>query len=337
MGKGAALTKEQQGTILYMRRRLQKGPEEISQEIDKSLTCVKNFLRSPETYGRRSYALPRRKITERELKCLIREAKKSELSSAQLVKVQGLRISPRHVRGLLRNPGDLVYKKKKTTPKLTKKHEKFRVTFSKEWNGKILQLRRCVFSDYKKWTLDGPRGLQKCWQSKDAPPKECMRRNMGGGSLMTWGGFSIKGTTSLAFMKSTQKAVDHCETLEDHLLPHLHANYYRGNVIDAWFQQDGASIHTAKLTQDWLKEYKLKTMKWPALSPDLNPMENLWGILVHRVYQGGTKQYLNLKALKEGVQSAWDSIDLDTIKSLINSMKTRFDECIRLKGRKTKY
>ena len=337
MARGAILTKQQQGTILYMHRRLKKSPNEIRIEINKSYTCVRNFLRNPEEYVKRSYALKRRKITPRELKSLIREAKKTELSSAQLVKVQGLKISARHVRGLLRNPGDLVFKKKKTSPKLTKEHRAARWTFSNKWRGLILELQRCIFSDYKKWTLDGPRGLQKCWQAKDAPPKVCMRRNMGGGSLMTWGGFSIMGTTELAFVESTQKAVDHCETLEDHLLPHLHQHFFRNDAIDAWFQQDNASIHTAKYTQDWLKKYELKTMDWPALSPDLNPMENLWGILVHRVYVGGTKQYLDKKALKAGIQAAWASIELDTIKSLIDSMKSRFDECIRLKGFKTKY
>ena len=75
-----------------MHRRLKKSPEEIRIEINKSYTCVRNFLRNPEAYGKRSYALKRRKITPRELKSLIREAKKSELSSAQLVKVQGLKI-----------------------------------------------------------------------------------------------------------------------------------------------------------------------------------------------------------------------------------------------------
>jgi DDE superfamily endonuclease len=337
MGRGKILTKEQQATILYMHRRQKASPKAISIEIDKSLTVVKNFLRSPETYGKRSYALKRRKITEREVKCLIREAIKSECSSAQLVKIQKLNISARHVRGLLKNPGNLVFKKKKTSPKLTKRHRVARVTFSIEWLGKILQIRKCIFSDYKKWTLDGPLGLQKCWQLKGAPPKECMRRNMEGGSVMMWGGFSIKGTTALAFVESTQKAADHVETLENHLLPHLHEHFLKRGAIDAWFQQDNASIHTAKLTQNWLKQLKLKTMNWPALSPDLNPMENLWGILVQRVYEGGTKQYHDKKALKAGIQKAWDSIDQDTIKSLLDSMKSRFEECIRLKGMKTKY
>jgi transposase len=28
-------------------------------------------------------------------------------------------------------------------------------------------------------------------------------------------------------------------------------------------------------------------MSWPALSPDLNPIENIWGYLAHKVYEGG--------------------------------------------------
>lgn len=48
MERGKILTKEQQATILYMHRRQKASPKAISIEIDKSLTVVKNFLRSPD-------------------------------------------------------------------------------------------------------------------------------------------------------------------------------------------------------------------------------------------------------------------------------------------------
>jgi hypothetical protein len=74
------------------------------------------------------------------------------------------------------------------------------------------------------------------------------------------------------------------------LKPHLQqlSNHFVGK--DWILQQDNAPIHTAKSNMSRFKSRNINVMDWPALSPDLNPFENLWGILAREVYADG-KQY----------------------------------------------
>ncbi len=49
---------------------------------------------------------------------------------------------------------------------------------------------------------------------------------------------------------------------------------------DFIFQQDLAPAHTAK---SWFNDHGVTVLDWPANSPDLNPIDNLWGIVKRKM------------------------------------------------------
>jgi transposase len=77
-------------------------------------------------------------------------------------------------------------------------------------------------------------------------------------------------------------------------------------------------------------------MKWPARSPDLNPIENLWGIVSRSVYAGG-RQYANVRELKSEILRCWENIPNQVIQNLILSMNKRVFEVIKNSGKGIKY
>jgi len=47
--------------------------------------------------------------------------------------------------------------------------------------------------------------------------------------------------------------------------------------------QDGAPSHTAKAIRAEFLSKGLELIKWPAQSPDLNPIENIWSLLKYKI------------------------------------------------------
>ncbi len=86
---------------------------------------------------------------------------------------------------------------------------------------------------------------------------------------------------------------------------------------DFIFQQDLAPAHTAKGTKSWFNDHGVTVLNWPANSPDLNPIENLWSIVKRKMRDTRPN---NADDLKATVKETWVSIPRQQCHKLITSM-----------------
>jgi transposase len=149
---------------------------------------------------------------------------------------------------------------------------------------------------------------------------------------MVWAGFSSCGLLEIQWGSKNMNSIEYQTILQASLVPYLTKNNKKKLV----FQQDNAPIHRSKSTEGWFNTKKIAVMKWPALSPDLNPMENVWGIMVHRMYSNN-KRYASVDDLKTAILATWEGVDQTLIHNLIESMKKRIIELIQQKGGPTSY
>ncbi|MBW0527723.1 hypothetical protein O181_067438 [Austropuccinia psidii MF-1] len=85
------------------------------------------------------------------------------------------------------------------------------------------------------------------------------------------------------------------------------------------FMEDNAPIHTETLSN-----------KWPAHSPSLYPIENVWKIMnssISKLYQSQTTYELQIS-----IQSAWDNVPHGTLDNLLLFMKWRMEMVIAQNG-----
>lgn len=149
---------------------------------------------------------------------------------------------------------------------------------------------------------------------------------------MVWGAYGYNGKSDLAIIDHRLNSEDYQEILKNKL---LHVGSRIGGR--GWiFQQDNASIHNSGSTKAWLEKKKVRCLDHPAKSPDLNPMENLWGILSHNVYAHG-RQYNSRRELEKAIHEEWAKIPIEVLRKLSDSMKNRIFEVILNQGKFTHY
>ena len=133
----------------------------------------------------------------------------------------------------------------------------------------------------------------------------------GGGAFCNW------GTLLLSFTSSKMNSNDFVSVLNTHLLPFL--RFRRKKYI---FQLDNASIYTSSSTSQCFSANHIEVVKWPACLPDLNPMENLYGIRVREIY-ANNKQFHSTYPLKAAILNVWSKTEAKTTRNIAHSMNNR--------------
>jgi DDE superfamily endonuclease len=102
------------------------------------------------------------------------------------------------------------------------------------------------------------------------------------------------------------------------------------------FQQDNAPIHMAKITKEWFKTKKIKTLTWPANSPNLNPIENIWKLLKDQI-QRREDFSKNINELKTVLKEEWENFDNSVLERVVASIPKRINAVLEANGQATKY
>ncbi len=252
-----------------------------------------------------------RKLTPRQERLLMRRVEENRhASSLQLSKEEsqtGVNISRDTIRRTLQRNGMHGCRPRKK-PLLKPRHKKARLEFARAHADKYEDYWDSIlWSDETKVNVFGTDGFKTVWRRKGEEYKEkCM--------VPTWNMVvavslcGAAGVGELHFIDGIMNSKMYCSILKEKMLPSLRALGRR-----ALFQHDNDPKHTSKATVGFLKKNRVKVIQWPSMSPDLNPIEHLWGILKRQVEHHSPS---SIQSLKEVILEEWKKIDLAKCRQL---------------------
>ncbi|GFV12641.1 transposable element Tcb2 transposase [Trichonephila clavipes] len=216
------------------------------------------------------------------------------------------------------------YQQKGTgAPQLSRQHRKARLQWCREHHNWTEQDWACVlFSDESRFSLSSDCRCQLIWResgtalsSRKYPEKDRYPTC----SIMVWAGIMINGRTRLHVV-ANGTMTGH-RYIDEVLLPHVRLFPWCAVGDKFVFMDDNATYHRTLAVQDCLNSEGIQRLVWPAHSPDLNPIENVWDALggaAGRNYPPTNKNTL-IRALTE----EWDKLPQQLLDNVVQSMVRR--------------
>ena len=124
---------------------------------------------------------------------------------------------------------------------------------------------------------------------------------------MIWAGIGYNGSTSLFICEQSVDSEYYQKILSDCYFPYHQSDYI--------LMPDNATDTCLSINETFLERHGIRILEWPACSPDCNPIENLWGIIVRRVYEG-KKCYQTVEELEKAILAVRTTSELKKFRNL---------------------
>lgn len=295
----------------------------------KSTKCIGNLIGRGR---KRKTTVHTDRLIQRKIKVDRRKAAVSV--KAEVEKELNINVSESTVRRRAHEVG-LYGRVARKKPYVNKTNRHKRVEYAKFYREKPLGFwDRVLWSDESKFNIFGSDGKVMVWRSpKEEFDPKCTVPTVkhGGGNVKCWGCFSSSGVGELVFIDGNMTGEAYREILEKNLSKSVEN---LGLSNDWVFQHDNDPKHRSAIVTNWLNRNRVERLSWPSFSPDLNPIEHLWDEVERRLKK---KQPKNQNELRSHLTEIWHGIELPVLKKLVDSVPSRLNEVIRVRGYPTRY
>lgn len=221
-------------------------------------------------------------------------------------------------------------------PKLTAGHRASRLAWCRAhepWTR--AQWGQVLFTDESRFMISPKDGRVRVWRR---PGEQLMNNTLmevtpfGGGSVMVWGGISRHHRTPLYHIDGNLNGQRYLQEIVQPMVTVALQQIGQNAIL----QDDNATPHRSRVVNAFIRQAGITRMPWPANSPDLNPIENVWAELGRRVQQHQPPP-ANRQELLQILQQEWTNIPQAFITRTINSMRQRCLDCLRNQGGHTRF
>lgn len=187
-----------------------------------------------------------------------------------------------------------------------------------------------VFSGEKSFTSQRNRLTLKRYsvtQDSDEQSNQLIGQN----TASMWGWMSAAGVGELVKISPGENAGNYVNLLEETMWPTVRTVYPQAEVSYILYVHENSPEHTARAVTDWFYQHpEIYVIPWPSKSQDLNPMENLWGLMIE---MWDKKSEKTGREVEQYCNEIWEFVRGSEICSrLVGSMRARLQEVIESKG-----